>query len=99
MNRTHFVYLYGTQQVLTFEEPSRMTYTVVKGGLPMSNHLGEVLMAEGEEEGTTLVTWRCRFTSPWGLGWLNRMIVESFFTSTLHKLVKEVEKPKEKSEE
>ena len=70
------------EEILEFEPPARMTYRVVKGGLPMKNHLGEVLF-EPDGPGTK-VTWRCRFDSrvP-GLGWPMRLYVHRFFRSAL----------------
>ena len=45
------------EEVVSFEPPRRMSYRVVKGGIPIKNHLGEVeFEARGEQ---TLVTWRC----------------------------------------
>jgi deazaflavin-dependent oxidoreductase (nitroreductase family) len=49
------------EEVLSFDPPKRMTYTVTAGLFPVKDHEGEVLFeADGEE---TLVTWRCRFRS------------------------------------
>ncbi len=49
------------EEILDFEPPKRMTYRVVRGGLPMREHLGEVCFeAEGD---ATVVTWRCQFCS------------------------------------
>ena len=70
------------EEVMEFEPPRRMTYRVVRGGLPIKNHLGEVLF---EEHGrATLVTWRCRFESriP-GLGFLSRAIINKVFRDVL----------------
>jgi hypothetical protein len=70
------------EEILDFNPPERMTYRVVKGGLPMKNHLGEVLF-EPDGPGTR-VTWRCRFDSgiP-GTGWFMRLYVAWFFRSAL----------------
>jgi uncharacterized protein YndB with AHSA1/START domain len=73
------------EEILAFEPPRRMTYRVLKGGLPIRNHLGEVLL---DEDGTdTLVTWRCRFESrvP-GAGPLFRWIITRVFENTLTSL-------------
>jgi len=74
--------LYAFEEILDFEPPVRMTYRVVKGGLPMKNHLGEVLFAP-DGRGTR-VTWRCRFASgiP-GLGWFLRLYIAWFFRSAM----------------
>lgn len=47
------------EEVLDFEPPKRMTYTVVGGPFPIQNHLGEVTF-EPDGEGTRVV-WRCHF--------------------------------------
>lgn len=75
------------EQVHEFEPPKRMTYAVVSGGLPMKDHLGEVIL-EPEGDGTR-VTWRCRFDSriP-GLGGLQRRIVERVFRRALEGLAR-----------
>lgn len=73
------------EEVRDFDPPKRMTYSVVRGGLPFENHLGEVLF-EPDAEGTRL-TWRCRFDSriP-GLGWLLRLVVRRVFRRALQGL-------------
>ena len=75
------------EEVLEFEPPKRMTYRVVKGPLPMKNHLGEV-MFEPDGDGTR-VTWRCRFDSrvP-GLGWPMRALVTRIFRNALEGLAR-----------
>jgi hypothetical protein len=59
-----------------------MTYRLVKGGLPLKNHQGEVVFEP--EDGGTRVIWRCRFDSgvP-GLGGLLRWYIARFFRTTL----------------
>lgn len=47
------------EEVLDFEPPKRMTYTVVGGPFPIKEHLGEVSF-EADGDGTRVV-WRCRF--------------------------------------
>ena len=47
------------EEVLDFEPPKRMTYTVVGGPFPIKNHIGEVSL-EPDGDGTRLV-WRCHF--------------------------------------
>lgn len=49
------------EEVLAYEPPKRMTYTIVKGFPLIRDHFGEVSF-EPEGDGT-LVIWRCRFTS------------------------------------
>ncbi len=69
------------EEVLSFDPPKRMTYQVVKG-VPMKNHLGEVVF-EDDGDGT-LVRWRCRFDSgiP-GLGFLLRAVAARTFRTAL----------------
>jgi uncharacterized protein YndB with AHSA1/START domain len=77
------------EEVLSFDRPHRMTYRVVKGGIPIKNHLGEVTF---EPEGTaTLVTWRCQFDSriP-GLGGLFRALITRLFRNALRGLAREL---------
>ena len=73
------------EEVLDFEPPKRMTYRVVGGGIPLRNHLGEVLFEP--DGGGTRVVWRCRFESgvP-GLGPLLRGIVTRVFRRALEGL-------------
>jgi uncharacterized protein YndB with AHSA1/START domain len=75
------------EEVLEFEAPKRMTYRVVRGGLPMKNHLGEVRF-EADGYGTRVV-WRCRFDSriP-GLGAPMRIFVTRFFRKALEGLAR-----------
>jgi uncharacterized protein YndB with AHSA1/START domain len=77
------------EEVLTFDPPRRMTYRVVRGGIPMRDHLGEVdLEAQGDR---TLLTWRCRFDSriP-GLGGLFRALITRLFRNALEQLAKDL---------
>jgi uncharacterized protein YndB with AHSA1/START domain len=70
------------EEVLDFEPPKRMTYRVLRGGLPMRDHLGEVVL-EPDGAGTRLI-WRCRFDSKLpGLGGAMRWFVERVFRSAL----------------
>ncbi|MFQ5352735.1 MAG: SRPBCC family protein, partial [Candidatus Binatia bacterium] len=73
------------EEVTEFKVPEKMSYRVVKGGLPIKDHLGEVFF---RPNGTaTLVTWRCRFRSKIpGLGWLFRLIILKVFRDTLEGL-------------
>jgi len=73
------------EEVVSFEPPRRMTYRVVKGGIPIKDHMGEVLF-EPHERGT-LVTWRCQFDSrvP-GLGGAFQLLITRLFRNALHRL-------------
>ena len=76
------------EEVLSFEPPARMTYRVVRGGLPMRDHLGEVCFEE-HPRGTRIV-WRCRFESriP-GLGGLFQTMITRLFRNALAGLARE----------
>jgi SAM-dependent methyltransferase/uncharacterized protein YndB with AHSA1/START domain len=76
------------EEVLSFEPPKRMTYRVVRGGIPiMKDHLGEVVL-EPDGAGTRLI-WRCRFGSriP-GLGAPMRWMVTRLFRQALEGLAR-----------
>jgi uncharacterized protein YndB with AHSA1/START domain len=76
---------YAHEEILEFEPPRRMTYRVVKGGLGMKNHLGEVLFEPDGDE--TRITWRCRFESKIpGFSRIMRGIVIRVFTDALNGL-------------
>ena len=70
------------EEILDFEPPKRMTYRIVRGPLPLRDHLGEVRFEP--DGGGTRVVWRCRFESgiP-GLGPLLRAIVTRVFRRAL----------------
>jgi hypothetical protein len=73
------------EEVVSFDPPERMTYRVVKGGIPIKDHLGEVLFEPCD--GGTLVTWRCRFNSKIpGLGGVFRLLVTTLFRKALKRL-------------
>jgi SAM-dependent methyltransferase/uncharacterized protein YndB with AHSA1/START domain len=75
------------EEVLAFEPPKRMTYRVVRGGLPMKNHEGEVVL-EPDGAGTRLI-WRCRFESKLpGLGRPMRWFVTRVFRGALEGLAR-----------
>jgi uncharacterized protein YndB with AHSA1/START domain len=58
----HFDLAMGLEEkVLEFEPPRRMTYAVVQGGFPLTDHRGEVLF-EPHPRGTRVV-WRASFGS------------------------------------
>ena len=73
------------EEVLSFDPPRRMTYRIVRGGLPMRDHLGEVEFEP--RDGGTLVTWRCRFESriP-GTGGVMRAVITRLFRNALRGL-------------
>jgi uncharacterized protein YndB with AHSA1/START domain len=73
------------EEVLGFEPPHRMTYTLRKGPAPIRDHLGEVVFTP--EGSGTRVTWRCRFESriP-GLGGLFRVGISRLFAGVLRRL-------------
>ena len=77
------------EEVVSFEPPRRMTYQVVRGGGPITDHLGEVLFEA--RDGGTDVTWRCRFRSrvP-GLGGLIRLGIGRVFRGALRGLERDL---------
>lgn len=75
------------EEVVEWEPKTRFAYRIVRGGLPMKGHYGEVFFAP-EGEGTR-VTWRCRFESKIpGLGWIMRLFVQNIFRGALDGLAK-----------
>ena len=73
------------EEVLSFEPPKRMTYTVIGGFFPIVEHEGEVVF-EPEGDGT-LVIWRCHFKPKIpGLGGILERIVTSTFRRSLEGL-------------
>jgi uncharacterized protein YndB with AHSA1/START domain len=74
-----------SEEVLSFDPPRRMTYRIVRGGLPIKDHLGEVVFEP--RDGGTLVTWRCQFDSriP-GLGGAFRAVITRLFRNGLRGL-------------
>lgn len=75
------------EEVLSFDAPRRMTYRIVKGTVPIKDHLGDVSF-EAQGNGTRIV-WRCQFESriP-GLGGLFRMFITRTFRNALDGLEK-----------
>lgn len=72
------------EEVVEFEPPHRMAYRVIRGGLPIKDHFGEVLLTP-DGDGTLLV-WRARFNSRWpipGFAPLMRLLVQRVFRTTL----------------
>lgn len=77
--------LAAREEILDFEPPARLTYRVLEGSPPITNHLGEVFF---EEEGNgTRVVWRARFgcTIP-GLGFGLRFVVRRVFERAVRHL-------------
>jgi uncharacterized protein YndB with AHSA1/START domain len=77
------------EEVLRFEAPRFMSYRVVRGGIPIDNHLGEVFF-EAHPRGT-LVRWCCRFDSrvP-GLGGAFRRLIQFLFARALRGLKRDL---------
>jgi uncharacterized protein YndB with AHSA1/START domain len=75
------------EEVLTFDAPRRMTYKIVKGTVPIRDHLGEVSFEP--QSGGTRIVWRCQFASriP-GLGGLFRLFITRTFRRALEGLEK-----------
>lgn len=46
------------EEVVDFDPPRRMTYRLVRGGFPLRDHLGEVVLIP--EAGGTRLVWRVR---------------------------------------
>ncbi|MGH7790486.1 MAG: SRPBCC family protein [Candidatus Binatia bacterium] len=77
------------EEVLSFEPPHRMTYRVIRGGLPMRDHLGEVCFEP--RDGATLITWRCQFESRLpGLGGIFRRVITRLFRNALQGLSRQL---------
>lgn len=76
------------EEVLSFDAPFRMTYRVVRGGIPMRDHFGEVRF-EPHQRGTRIV-WRCQFESriP-GLGGLFQALITRLFRNALAGLARQ----------
>lgn len=75
------------EEVVEWEPKRRFAYKIVRGGLPMKNHYGEVTFA-ADGDGT-LVTWRCRFDSKIpGLGGVMRLFITRIFRNGLSGLAK-----------
>ena len=77
------------EEVLTFDAPTRMTYRVVRGGIPIKDHLGEVNFEP--HDGGTLITWRCQFNSriP-GLGGAFKALITWLFRGALRGLSRDL---------
>ncbi len=75
------------EEILSFEPPKRMTYTLLKGGIPIRNHFGEVCF-EPDGDGTRIL-WTCRFESKIpGLGRLLEMATRRVFSRVLDGLAR-----------
>lgn len=77
------------EEVVSFEPPHRMSYRVVRGGIPIRDHLGEVEFTA--VDGGTHVRWRCRFESrvPF-VGGLLQWLVTTVFRRALAGLAREL---------
>lgn len=77
------------EEVVSFDPPRRMTYRILRGGLPISDHLGEVLMQP--HDSGTLIIWRCQFNSrvP-GLGGVFRLFITRLFRNALSGLSRQI---------
>jgi uncharacterized protein YndB with AHSA1/START domain len=75
------------EEVLVFEPPRRMVYTLTRGAVPIRNHQGEVL-CEPLPGDRTRLTWRCQFDSmiP-GLGGVLQTGVARMFAQVLLRMV------------
>ena len=70
------------EEILEFDVPTRMTYSLVKGAMPIRDHLGEVDFSDDGEG--TLIEWRARFNSKIpGLGWLLKLVVQRVFNKAM----------------
>ncbi len=79
------------EEVVRYEAPTRMDYRIVKGLIPLTDHLGEVRFAP--EGSGTRVTWRVSFrpTVP-GLGWLLERGLSRVFARMLIDLSKDLDR-------
>ena len=70
------------EEIISFDPPKRMTYRLIGGLLPITNHLGEVTFEP--QGGGTLVRWRCEFDSrvP-GLGGPFQRMIRGMFERAL----------------
>jgi uncharacterized protein YndB with AHSA1/START domain len=70
------------EEVLEFARPKRMTYRVLRGGIPIKNHFGEVDF-EAEGDGTR-IRWHVQFDPKIpGLGPILRIGLTRFFKGVL----------------
>ena len=77
------------EEIVSFERPRHMTYRLIKGPVPLKDHLGEVSFAP--ENGGTRLTWHCQFNSviP-GLGPAQRWFITRLFRQILEALAKQL---------
>ena len=76
------------EEVLEFKPHERMTYRVLRGGIPIKNHFGEVDF-EAEGDGTR-IRWHVQFDSKLpGLGPVLRFGLIRFFNGVLDGLARE----------
>ena len=80
------------EEVVGFERPRRVAYTVTRGAFPITDHLGEVTFEpEGE---ATRMTWRVTFRSriP-GLGRVIEVGLTRLFRKMLARLERDLGRP------
>lgn len=77
-----------TEEVVAFEPPHRLEYSVRKG-IPLRDHLGEVTMTS-EDGGGTLIVWRCRFRTITGFNAFSGWMIHRVFARTLGRLAKDL---------
>ncbi len=73
------------EEVLSFDPPKHMTYTVTRGLMPIKNHKGRVWLEP--DGGGTRLRWQCQFDSriP-GLGRLLQRMITRVFRGALEGL-------------
>lgn len=72
--------------IVSARRPQEINYKIVKYSvMPLSNHAGVVTFQE--QNGSTLVLWKCTFTpSCWGIEWLLRCTISFSFNKMLSAL-------------
>lgn len=79
------------EEIVGFDPPNKLTYRVIKGGLPFKGHLGEVFFTDDGKG--TLIVWKCRFESKIpGLGGLMARFVASIFRGALSGLDRKLQR-------
>ena len=68
------------EEVLEMESPQRFRYRMLSG-LPLTDYVGTVTIARGDDGGTT-ITWSSTFSSPAGVrGWFWNRFIRAAVTS------------------
>lgn len=82
--------LAAVEEILSFDPPKRMTYRIIRGGVPLRDHFGEVdFEPVGPDGAATRIVWRCRFESKIpGLGGLFRVMITRLFERVLDGMAK-----------